>query len=97
MADDRIESWCCLFSIHTVDNFNSYKNWLPLQEEYKQEEDLEGRFLRGYSWLQDKTQKDLAVSIDSKCKAFYESSVYKAVRGNGTHVLSNQTFPLQSK
>ena len=69
----------------------------PLQEEHLQEEDLEGRFLRGYSWLQDKSQKQMAKSIDSKCKAFYESSVYRAVRGNGTLVLSNQTFPLQSK
>ena len=86
-----------LFRQYQTDHFKPYKNWLSLQEEYKQEEDLEGRFLRGYSWLQDKTQKDLAVSIDSKCKAFYESSVYKAVRGNGTLVLSNQTFPLQSK
>ena len=86
-----------LFRQYQTDNLKPHKNWLFLQEEYKQEEDLEGRFLRGYSWLQDKTQKELAVSIDSKCKAFYESSVYKAVRGNGTLVLSNQTFPLQSK
>ena len=68
-----------------------------LQDASFQEEDLEGRFLRSYSWLQDNTQKDLAVSsIDLKCKAFYESSVYRTVRGNsnGTFVLSNQTFPL---
>ena len=71
-----------------------------LQDALFQEEDLEGRFLRSYSWLQDKTQKDLAgSSIDLKCKAFYESSVYRAVRGNanGTFVLSNQTFPLFAK
>ena len=68
-----------------------------LQDASFQEEDLEGRFLRSYSWLQDNTQKDLAVSsIDLKCKAFYEYSVYRTVRGNsnGTFVLSNQTFPL---
>ena len=71
-----------------------------LQDASFQEEDLEGRFLRSYSWLQDKTQKDLAgSSIDLKCKAFYESSVYRTVRGNsnGTFVLSNQTFPLFAK
>ena len=71
-----------------------------LQDASFPEEDLEGRFLRSYSWLQDKTQKDLAgSSIDLKCKAFYESSVYRAVRGNanGTFVLSNQTFPLFAK
>ena len=70
---------------------------ISLQEEHLQEEVLEGRFLRGFSWLQDKTQKDLAASIDSKCKAFYESSVYTAVRGNGTLLVANQTFPLKSK
>ena len=71
-----------------------------LQDASFPEEDLEGRFLRSYSWLQDKTQKDLAgSSIDLKCKAFYESSVYRAVRGksNGTFVMSNQTFPLFAK
>ena len=70
---------------------------MSLQEEHFQEEDLEGRFLRGYSWLQDKSQKEMAMSIDLKCKAFYESSMYTAVKGNGTLVMSNQTFPLKNK
>ena len=67
-----------------------------MQDEHFQEEDVEGRFLRAYSWLQDKTQKDMAMSIDLKCKAFYESSIYTSVRGNGTLVMSNQTFPLKN-
>ena len=68
-----------------------------MQDEHFQEEDVEGRFLRGYSWLQEKTQRDMAMFIDLKCKAFYESSMYTALRGNGTLVVSNQTFPLKSK
>ena len=81
-------------------NITCLLHYLLLQDASFPEEDLEGRFLRSYSWLQDKTQKDLAgSSIDLKCKAFYESSVYRAVRdnANGTFVLSNQTFPLFAK